>query len=177
MPTKSDYATASKDFEAESFFSIDGSNSRECCNRVPTQGDFYAMRHPGYRYDNKGVAEVEYFLFKKEGAKLRPATFKEFKDSDVMKHLLADCDNFHKQVLENVLDKNKFVTAMTVVCDDKVATFGGKAPLTVSFPSEHDRECQKAHADTIDKKIRKSLEKSLESFEKNRKPRVPLRDF
>ena len=83
MPTKSDCATASKDFEAESFFSIDGSNSRECCNRVPTQGDFYAMKHPGHRYDNKGVAEVEYFLFKKEGAKLRPATFKEFKDSDV----------------------------------------------------------------------------------------------
>lgn len=135
MPTKSDYTTASKDFEAESFFSIDGLNSRECCNRVPTQGDFYAMKHPGYMHDNKGVAEVEYFLFKKEGAKLRPATFKEFKDSDVMKHLLADCDNFHKQVLENVLDKNKFVTAMTVVCDDKVATFGGKAPLTVSFPS------------------------------------------
>ena len=103
-------------------------------NRIPVSGDFYAIRKPGYSYDpDKGVATVEYFLFKKDGNELRPATLRQLKKATILKPLLADCDLFHKEVLENVLDK-KFDVAVKI-CGDKVLTFGGKDLVTVSKPS------------------------------------------
>ena len=107
-------------------------------NRIPVPGDFLAIRKPGYSYDpDRGVATVEYFLFKKDGNELRPATLRELKRATVLKPLLADCDLFRKEVLENVLDK-KFDIAVKI-CGDKVLTFGDKEPATVSLPS--DLEC------------------------------------
>ena len=103
-------------------------------NRVPVPGDFYAIRKPNYSYDpDKGVVTVEYFLFKKDGNELRPATLRELKKAVVLKPLLADCDLFRKKVLENVLDK-KFDIAVKI-CGDKVLTFGDKESVTVSLPS------------------------------------------
>ena len=103
-------------------------------NRVPMPGDFYAIRKPGYSYNpDRGVATVEYFLFKKDGNELRPATLRELKKAVVLKHLLADCEKFRKETLENVLDK-KFDIAIKI-CGDKVLTFGGKDFVTVSKPS------------------------------------------
>ena len=108
------------------------------CKRIPVSGDFLAIRKPGYSYDpDRGVATVEYFLFKKDGNELRPATLRELKRATVLKPLLADCDLFRKEVLENVLDK-KFDIAVKI-CGDKVLTFGDKEPATVSLPS--DLEC------------------------------------
>ena len=103
-------------------------------NRVPVPGDFYAIRKPNYSYDpDKGVVTVEYFLFKKDGNELRPATLRQLKKAVVLKPLLADCDLFRKEVLENVLDK-KFDIAVKI-CGDKVLTFGDKESVTVSLPS------------------------------------------
>ena len=108
------------------------------CKRVPVPGDFYAIRKPDYSYDpDRGIATVEYFLFKKEGTELRPATLRQLKKAAVLKPLLADCEKFRKEVLENVLDK-KFDIAVKV-CGDKVLTFGDKETVTVSLPS--DLEC------------------------------------
>ena len=104
------------------------------CKRIPVPGNFYAIRKPGYSYDpDKGVATVEYFLFKKDGNELRPATLRQLKKAVVLKPLLADCDLFRKEVLENVLDK-KFDIAVKI-CGDKVLTFGDKESVTVSLPS------------------------------------------
>ena len=103
-------------------------------NRVPVPGDFYAIRKPNYSYDpDKGVVTVDYFLFKKDGNELRPATLRQLKKAVVLKPLLADCDLFRKEVLENVLDK-KFDIAVKI-CGDKVLTFGDKESVTVSLPS------------------------------------------
>ena len=103
-------------------------------NTIPVPEDFYAIRKPDYSYDpDRGVATVEYFLFKKDGNGLRPAKLRELKRAAVLKPLLADCDLFRKEVLENVLDK-KFDIAVKI-CGDKVLTFGDKEPATVSNPS------------------------------------------
>ena len=103
-------------------------------NRVPVPGDFLAIRRQGYSYDpDKGVATVEYFLFKKDGAGLRPAKLRELKKIAILKPLLADCDLFRKKVLENMPDK-KFAIAIKI-CGEKVLTFGDKVPATVSNPS------------------------------------------
>ena len=120
----------SKDFER-----IDSSAATSrSYNRVPMSGDFLAIRKPDYSYDpDKGVATVEYFLFKKDGNELRPATLRQLKKAVVLKPLLADCDLLRKKVLENVLDK-KFDIAVKI-CGDKVLTFGGKDLVTVSKPS------------------------------------------
>ena len=108
------------------------------CKRVPVPGDFYAKRKPDYSYDpDRGIATVEYFLFKKEGTELRPATLRQLKKAAVLKPLLADCEKFRKETLENVLNK-KFDIAVKV-CGDKVLTFGDKETVTVSLPS--DLEC------------------------------------
>ena len=113
-------------------------------NTVPVPGDFYAIRKPGYSYNpDKGVATVEYFLFKKDGVGLRPAKLRELKRAAILKHLLTDCDNFHKQVLENVLDK-KF-DIVVKICGDKVLTFGDKEPVTVSLPSVSKRAIIRQH--------------------------------
>ena len=114
------------------------------CNTVPVPGDFLAIRKPGYSYDqDRDVATVEYFLFKKDGNELRPATLRELKRATVLKPLLADCDLFRKEVLENVLDK-KFDIAVKI-CGDKVLTFGDKEPATVSNPSDLERAIIKQH--------------------------------
>ena len=120
----------SKDFERiDSNFAASGSY-----NKVSVPGDFYAIRKPDYSYDpNKSVVTVEYFLFKKDGNELRPATLRELKKAVVLKPLLADCEKFRKETLENVLDK-KFDIAIKI-CGDKVLTFGGKDLVTVSKPS------------------------------------------
>ena len=120
----------SKDFER-----IDSSAATSrSYNRVPMPGDFLAIRKPDYSYDpDKGVATVEYFLFKKDGNELRPATLRELKKAVALKPLLADCEKFRKETLENVLDK-KFDIAIKI-CGDKVLTFGGKDLVTVSKPS------------------------------------------
>ena len=108
------------------------------CKTVPVPGDFYAIRKPDYSYDpDRGIATVEYFLFKKEGTELRPATLRQLKKAAVLKPLLADCEKFRKETLENVLNK-KFDIAVKV-CGDKVLTFGDKETVTVSLPS--DLEC------------------------------------
>ena len=108
------------------------------CKRVPVPGDFYAIRKPDYSYDpDRGIATVEYFLFKKEGTELRPATLRQLKKAAVLKPLLADCEKFRKETLENVLNK-KFDIAVKF-CGDKVLTFGDKETVTVSLPS--DLEC------------------------------------
>ena len=105
------------------------------CKRVPVPGDFYAIRKPDYSYDpDRGIATVEYFLFKKEGTELRPATLRQLKKAAVLKPLLADCEKFRKETLENVLNK-KFDIAVKV-CGDKVLTFGDKETVTVSLPSD-----------------------------------------
>ena len=120
----------SKDFE----FVDSNSPTNVSWTTVPVPGDFLAIRKPGYSYDpDKGVATVEYFLFKKDGNELRPATLRQLKKATILKPLLADCDLFHKEVLENVLDK-KFDVAVKI-CGDKVLTFGGKDLVTVSKPS------------------------------------------
>ena len=123
------------------------------CNKVPVPGDFYAIRKPGYSYDpDKGVATVEYFLFKKEGAELRPATLRQLKKAAILKHVLADCDLFRKEVLENVLDKNK-LDIVIKLCGDKVLTFGDNEPVTVSLPSVSERalECAIIRQHTMSK--------------------------
>ena len=138
----------SKDFERiDSNSAASGSS-----NTIPVPGDFYAIRKPGYSYDpNRGVAMVEYFLFKKDGNELRPATLRELKRAAILKHLLADCDLFRKEVLGNVLDK-KFDIAVKV-CGDKVLAFGDKEPVTVSFPSVSERalECAIIRQHTMSK--------------------------
>ena len=114
-------------------------------NRIPVSGDFYAIRKPGYSYDpDKGVATVEYFLFKKDGNELRPATLRQLKKAAVLKPLLADCDLFRKEVLENVLDKNKLSVAVKI-CGDKVLTFGDNEPATVSNPSDLESAIIRQH--------------------------------
>ena len=121
-------------------------------NRVPMPGDFLAIRKPDYSYDpDKGVATVEYFLFKKDGNELRPATLRELKKAVVLKPLLADCEKFRKETLENVLDK-KFDIAIKI-CGDKVLTFGGKDLVTVSKPSalESALECAIIRQHTMSK--------------------------
>ena len=145
----------SKDFErVDSNFTTNVS-----WNRVPVPGDFLAIRKPDYSYDpDTGVATVEYFLFKKDGVGLRPAKLRELKRAAVLKHVLADCDLFRKETLENVLGK-KFDVAIKI-CGEKVLTFGDKEPATVSFPSEHDRLFQNAYAEQIHLKIRQELESS-----------------
>lgn len=113
-------------------------------NKVPVPGDFYAIRKPGYNYNSdKGVATVEYFLFKKDGAGLRPAKLRELKKIAVVKHLLADCDKFRKETLENVLDKKLNIAVK--ICGDKVLTFGDKKPVTVLHPSDLERAIIKQH--------------------------------
>ena len=120
---------------SEVFERIDSNSTASASyNTIPVPGDFYAIRKPDYSYDpNKSVVTVEYFLFKKDGNELRPATLRELKKAVVLKPLLADCDLFRKKVLENVLDK-KFDIAVKI-CGDKVLTFGGKDLVTVSKPS------------------------------------------
>ena len=120
---------------SEDFECVDSNSTISISNNtVPMPGDFYAIRKPDYSYDpNKSVVTVEYFLFKKDGNELRPATLRELKKAVVLKHLLADCEKFRKETLENVLDK-KFDIAIKI-CGDKVLTFGGKDLVTVSKPS------------------------------------------
>ena len=120
---------------SEDFECVDSNSTISISNNtVPMPGDFYAIRKPDYSYDpNKSVVTVEYFLFKKDGNELRPATLRELKKAVVLKHLLADCEKFRKETLENVLDK-KFDIAIKI-CGDKVLTFGGKDFVTVSKPS------------------------------------------
>ena len=114
-------------------------------NKVPVPGDFLAIRRPDYSYDSdRGVATVEYFLFKKDGNELRPATLRQLKKAAVLKPLMADCDLFRKETLENVLDK-KFNIAVKI-CGDKVLTFGDKEPVTVSNPSDFERAIIRQHA-------------------------------
>ena len=114
-------------------------------NRIPVPGGFLAIRKPGYSYDpDRDVATVEYFLFKKDGNELRPATLRQLKKAVILKHLLADCEKFRKETLENVLGK-KFDIAVKV-CGDKVLTFGDKEPATVSNPSDLERAIIKQHA-------------------------------
>ena len=131
----------SKDFECvDSNSTISVSN-----NRIPVRGDFYAIRKPGYSYDpDRGVATVEYFLFKKDGNDLRPATLRQLKKAAILKPLLADCEKFRKETLENVLDK-KFDVAVKI-CGDKVLTFGDKEPATVSNPSDFECAIISQHA-------------------------------
>ena len=122
-------------------------------NTVPVPGDFYAIRKPGYSYDpDKGVATVEYFLFKKDGNELRPATLRQLKKAAVLKPLLADCEKFRKETLENVLDKNK-LDIVIKLCGDKVLTFGDNEPVTVSLPSVSERalECAIIRQHTMSK--------------------------
>ena len=108
-------------------------------NTIPVPGDFYAIRKPDYSYDpDRGVATVEYFLFKKDGNELRPATLRQLKKAAVLKPLLADCEKFRKETLENVLDKNK-LDIVIKLCSDKVLTFGDNEPVTVSLPSVSER--------------------------------------
>lgn len=107
-------------------------------NRVPVPGDFLAIRMPDYSYDSdRSVATVEYFLFKKDGNELRPATLRQLKKIAILKPLLADCDLFRKKVLENMPDK-KFAIAIKI-CGEKVLTFGDKEPATVSKYNFFDR--------------------------------------
>lgn len=113
-------------------------------NKVPMLGGFYAIRKPGYSYNpDRGVATVEYFLFKKDGNELRPATIRQLKKAVILEYILADCDLFRKDVLENVLDK-KFDVAVKI-CGDKVLTFGDKEPVTVSNPSDLERAIIRQH--------------------------------
>ena len=130
---------------SEVFERIDSNSTASASyNRIPVPGNFYAIRKPGYSYDpDKGVATVEYFLFKKDGNGLRPAKLRELKRAAVLKPLLADCDLFRKEVLENVLDK-KFDIAVKI-CGDKVLTFGDKEPATGSNPSDLERAIIKQH--------------------------------
>ena len=130
----------SKDFERiDSNSAVSGSYST-----VPVPGDFYAIRRQDYSYDPaRGVATVEYFLFKKEGAGLRPAKLRELKKAAILKPLLADCDLFRKEVLENMLN-NKFDIAVKV-CGDKVLTFGDKKPANISIPSDLEHAIIKQH--------------------------------
>ena len=124
----------SEDFKCADF----NSQTSSSCNTIPVPGDFLAIRKPGYSYDSdRGVATVEYFLFKKDGVGLRPAKLRELKRAAILKHLLTDCDLFRKETLENVLDKKCDVAVK--ICGDKVLTFGDKEPATVSFPSDLDR--------------------------------------
>ena len=119
-----------KDFER-----IDSNSATSVsCSTIPVPGDFYAIRKPSYSYDSdRNVATVEYFLFKKDGNELRPATLRQLKKAAVLKHLLADCEKFRKEVLENVLDKNFDIAVK--ICGEKVLAFGGKDLVTVSKPS------------------------------------------
>ena len=120
----------SKDFE----FVDSNSTASASYNTIPVPGDFYAIRKPDYSYDpDRGVATVEYFLFKKDENELRPATLRQLKRAAILKPLLADCEKFRKKTLENVLDK-KFDVAIKI-CGEKVLTFGGKDLVTVSKPS------------------------------------------
>ena len=130
----------SKDFERiDSNSATSGSYST-----IPVPGDFYAIRKPGYSYDlDRSVATVEYFLFKKDGTELRPATLRQLKKAAILKHLLADCEKFRKETLENVLNK-KFDVAVKI-CGDKVLTFGDKEPVTVSLPSVSERAIIRQH--------------------------------
>ena len=125
----------SKDFER-----IDSNSATNVsCTRIPVPGNFLAIRKPDYSYDpDTGVATVEYFLFKKDENELRPATLKQLKKAAVLKHLLADCDKFRKETLENVLGTNKFDIVIKI-CGDKVLTFGDNEPVTVSLPSDLER--------------------------------------
>ena len=123
------------------------------CKRIPVPGNFYAIRKPGYSYDpDKGVVTVEYFLFKKDGNELRPATLRQLKKAAVLKPLLADCEKFRKETLENVLDKNK-LDIVIKLCGDKVLTFGDNEPVTVSLPSVSERalECAIIRQHTMSK--------------------------
>ena len=134
----------SEDFKCVDF----NSTTSGSYNTVPVPGDFYAIRKPGYSYDqDRDVATVEYFLFKKDGTGLRPATLRQLKKATILKPLLADCEKFRKEMLENVLDK-KFDIAVKI-CGDKVLTFGDKEPATVSLPS--DLECAIIRQHTMSK--------------------------
>ena len=139
----------SKDFER-----IDSNSAASgSYNKVSVPGDFYAIRKPDYSYDpNKSVVTVEYFLFKKDGNELRPATLRELKKAVVLKPLLADCEKFRKETLENVLDKNK-LDIVIKLCGDKVLTFGDNEPVTVSLPSVSERalECAIIRQHTMSK--------------------------
>ena len=130
----------SKDFER-----IDSNSTASASyNTIPVPGAFYAIRKPDYSYDpDRGVATVEYFLFKKDGNELRPAKLRELKRAAVLKPLLADCEKFRKKTLENVLDK-KFDVAIKI-CGEKVLTFGGKDLVTVSKPSALERAIIRQH--------------------------------
>ena len=130
----------SEDFKCVDF----NSPTYVSCNSVPVPGDFYAIRRQDYSYNpDRGVATVEYFLFKKDGNELRPATLRQLKKAAILKPLLADCEKFRKETLENVLDK-KFDVAVKV-CGDKVLTFGDKEPVTVSDPSDLERAIIRQH--------------------------------
>ena len=139
---------------SEDFEHVDpNSLTTRSCNRIPVPGDFLAIRKPGYSYDpDKGVATVEYFLFKKDGNELRPATLRQLKKAAVLKPLLADCEKFRKETLENVLDKNK-LDIVIKLCGDKVLTFGDNEPVTVSLPSVSERalECAIIRQHTMSK--------------------------
>ena len=130
----------SKDFER-----IDSNSTASASyNTIPVPGDFYAIRKPDYSYDpDRGVATVEYFLFKKDENELRPATLRQLKRAAILKPLLADCEKFRKKTLENVLDK-KF-DIVVKICGDKVLTFGDKESATVSNPSDLERAIIKQH--------------------------------
>ena len=125
---------------SEDFECVDSnSTTNVSCTRIPVPGNFLAIRKPDYSYDpDTGVATVEYFLFKKDENELRPATLKQLKKAAVLKHLLADCDKFRKETLENGLGTNKFDIVIKI-CGDKVLTFGDNEPVTVSLPSDLER--------------------------------------
>lgn len=130
----------SEDFKCVDFHSPTSASY----STVPVPGDFLAIRKPDYSYDpDTGVATVEYFLFKKDGVGLRPAKLRELKKAVVLKPLLADCEKFRKETLENVLDK-KF-DIVVKICGDKVLTFGDKEPVTVSLPSVSKRAIIRQH--------------------------------
>ena len=139
----------SKDFER-----IDSNSTASASyNTIPVPGDFYAIRKPDYSYDpDRGVATVEYFLFKKDENELRPATLRQLKRAAILKPLLADCEKFRKKTLENVLDKNK-LDIVIKLCGDKVLTFGDNEPVTVSLPSVSERalECAIIRQHTMSK--------------------------
>ena len=136
----------SEAFESSSPFSAHSNpHTSISYSTIPVPGDFYAIRKPGYSYNpDRDMATVEYFLFKKDGNELRPAKLRELKRAAVLKHVLADCDLFRKEVLENVLDKNKLSVAVKI-CGDKVLTFGDKEPATVSLPSDLERAIIRQH--------------------------------
>lgn len=140
---------------SEAFECVDSNSTISVSNNsVPVPGDFLTIRKSDYSYDpDRGVATVEYFLFKKDGNGLRPATVRQLKKVAILKHLLVDCEKFRKEVLENVLENKNKLSVTVKICGDKVLTFGDKEPATVSNPSDLERalECAIIRQHTMSK--------------------------